>query len=237
MNWGGTMNTFKSCSAATVLAMISACGGGGGSSAPNLSSAPGESAISAYVQANHQSSLNATDGVGNTYNLQISSVPNSGTTTFNGQTANSTVDTGNFSHNGLLQSNDITTEYYTLNPYTPLGSVSNTGTPYEIVTSFSALPATVTVGATGAFASSIFYHDSTQAVIDANSTETFSVKANNSKTLLVCLNFVISNVTAQGTADGLVNSTESDCYTVDAAGNANLSTIAVTVNGTTLNFH
>jgi hypothetical protein len=230
------MNSFKTYCAATVLAIITACGGGGGSSPPNLSSAPGEPAVAAYLQTGHQYNLNATDGGGNTYNIQLSSVPNSGTTTFNGQTANSTVSTVTFSSNGVFQTNDISTGYYKLNPYTPLGETDSTGTPYEVVTGFSPIPPTLTVGTNGAVTSGIYYHDSTQAVIDANTTETFSVKANNSKTLIVCLNFVISNVTAQGSADGLVNSTESDCYTIDAAGNVNLATIAITVNGTTLNF-
>jgi hypothetical protein len=43
-------------------------------------------------------------------------------------------------------------------------------------------------------------------------------------------------VTATGTADGLAAGTETDCYTVDASGNAALFTITVTVGGVTLKF-
>lgn len=61
-------------------------------------------------------------------------------------------------------------------------------------------------------------------------------QANDVITLLMCLNFVISDVTAQGMTDGLVASTETDCYSVDASGNVTLVSIALAVDGVTLNF-
>jgi hypothetical protein len=74
------------------------------------------------------------------------------------------------------------------------------------------------------------------AILDADEVGTYSVKPNNSTTLLFCLNFVVSNVTAQGTTDGLADATETDCYSVDASGNTALVSIAIAVNGVTLNF-
>jgi hypothetical protein len=46
----------------------------------------------------------------------------------------------------------------------------------------------------------------------------------------------MTNVTAQGTTDDLVDDAESDCYTVDAAGNAALVSVTLAVNGVTLTF-
>ena len=202
----------------------------------NLSSAPGEAALVGFVQSSHQYTLTATNS-GNTYTAQVSNAPNSGTTTFNGSApAYSTVQTVTISQNGAVIGNKITTEYYLLNPYVGLGNVTSTGSPYSVVMSFSALPATVTVGGSGAFDTVTYYHDSTKAVLDADETITYTVMANNSTTLLVCLDSTISNVTAQGMADGMANSTESDCYTVDASGTAALHSITVTVGGVTLTF-
>lgn len=230
----------------TIIAMmgLSACGGGGGygggGSAPppaNLSSAPGETALVAYLQASHQTMLSASDTSGNTYTVQLSSQPNAGTTMFNGAApAYSTVDTITLDKNGAQVANGISTSYYLLNPYVPLGEVSSSGTPYGLVTSSTPVPATLNVGDTGPIDSLTYYHDSTMAIVDADEVETYSVEPNNSTTLLLCLNFVISNVTAQGTTDGLAASTETDCYSVDASGKVVLISSAITVSGVTLNF-
>jgi hypothetical protein len=224
-----------------LLALLSGCGGGGyggssGGGGMNLSSAPGETALVAYQQASHQNTLNASSS-GNSFSLQVSSVPNSGTTTFNGSSpAYSTTDTVTLSENGTLIATNISTSYFLLNPFVPLGKVSSTGTPYAVVASSSPLPTTLTVGGSGAVDTLTYYHDSTKSTIDADETVTYSVMANNSTTLIVCLNSTISGVTTQGMADGLANDSESDCYTVDAAGNVALTSITVMVNGTTLTF-
>jgi hypothetical protein len=190
----------------------------------------------AFLQSSQQYTLTATDS-GNTFTAQLSNAPNSGTTTFNGSApAYSTVQTVTFEENGVVAANSITTVYYLLNPYMDLGNVSSTGSPYAVVMSFSPLPGTVSVGDSGAFETVSYYHDSTQTALDADQTVTYTVSANDSTTLLVCLDSTISNVTAQGMADGMANGTESDCYTVNAAGIAALHSITVTVNGTTLTF-
>jgi len=225
----------KSHSLATAIALpmilVSGCGGGGyggggGGYMMNLSSAPGEPALAAYVQASHSTTLHATDGSGNSWTLQLSTAAN----------AYSTLDTVTLDKNGTLVATNTSTSYFLLNPYVPLGKVSSGQTPYAIVTSSFPLPATVTVGNSGAFDNLTYYHDSTLAVADADETTTYSVEANNSTTLLTCFNTVISGVTAQGTADGLAAGTETDCYTVNSAGTAALFTITVTASGVTLKF-
>ncbi len=224
------------------MILVSGCGGGGyggggGGYVTNLSSAPGEAALAAYVQASHSTTLHATDSSGNSWTLQLSTAANAGTTTFNGiANAYSTVDTVTLDKNGTLVATNTSTSYFLLNPYVPLGKVSSSGTPYGVVTSSFPLPTTVTVGNSGAFDNLTYYHDTTQAVVDADEMATYSVEANNSTTLLTCFNTVISSVTAQGTADGLAAGTETDCYTVNAAGTAALFSITVTASGITLKF-
>jgi hypothetical protein len=233
---------------ATVIALtgaaLSGCGGGGyggggsgGGGNMNLSSAPGESAIAAYVQANHSTTLHATDTAGNTWTLVYGTAFNSGTTSFNG-TANaySAVDTVTVDKNGTQVATNTSTNYFLLNPYMPLGATPSTGTPYAVVTTANPLPTTVTVGNSGSYESITLYHDATKTTVDAVEMSTYSVAVNNSTTLLVCFDATISGVTTTGMADGLAAGTETDCYTVDASGNTALVSITVTVNGVTLKF-
>jgi hypothetical protein len=222
-------------------ALPAGCGGGGGYGGGNpppmdLSSAPGESALAAYLRASHQNTLTAMNG-GNTYTLQVSSAGNAGTTTFNGSApAYSTTETVAVSKNGVAVASGTTTQYYLLNPYVPLGDASPTGTPYAVVVSSTPLPATLNVGASGPVDTLTIYHDSTKSTPDASESTTYSVMANNSTTLIVCLDSQISGVTAQGTMDGLADGSESDCFTEDAMGNVALLSITLNVAGTTLTF-
>jgi hypothetical protein len=214
-------------------------GGGGGSKymmSMYLSSAPGETALSSYLQAAHQSTLNASYS-GTNYQLQVGSTPGAGTTTFNGSSpAYSVVDNITVSKDGAVLATDTSTDSFLLNPFVPLGEVASTGTPYAVVTSSTPLPGTLDAGGSGSFYTLTLYHDSTKAVMDATETVTYSAMANNSTTLLLCLDYTISDVSAQGTMDGLTSATENDCYTVDSAGTAALSSVTVVVDGQTLTF-
>jgi hypothetical protein len=202
----------------------------------NLTSAPGETALAAYLQETHNYTLKASSG-GNSYTLQLSRVPNAGTTSFNGSAPTySRVDTVTLDENGLRLAQKVSTDYFLLNPYVPLGRVSGSGSPYGIVTSFAPFPTTLEVGSTGDVNSVTYYHDSTKSVLDAHEADTYSVEANDATTLLMCLETTITNVTAQGTADDLVDDAESDCYSVDAAGDTALVSTTMTVNGADLTF-
>ena len=98
------------------------------------------------------------------------------------------------------------------------------------------MPATLDVGSSGELESLTYYHDSTLSTVDGDEGVTYTVRANNTTTLLFCLDSSVTNVTAQGTADDLVDDAEVDCYRVDAAGNSDLLSITLTVNGTALTF-
>ena len=209
----------------------------GGHTLVNLSSAPGESALVRYLQTAHQYLLSATDAGGNSYQVQLGSAPVSGTTTFNGHApAYSKVDTVNFYKNGVLLANSVSTSYFLLNPYMPLGKIASTGIPYEAVTSSTPFPATLNVGGSGSLDAITVYHSASRSVVDAEEADSYVVAANNSTSLSLCQITVISGTTAQGTNDGLANSTERDCYTVDAAGTIALISTSISVAGGTLTF-
>ena len=221
-------------------AFLGSCGGGGyGSAMPpapmNLSSAPGETAMVSYLQASHQYALSEQNS--GMYSVQFSSVPGNGTTTFGGMgPAYSIVETVSVDANGMTIGGGTTTFYFLLNPYVPLGQVSSIGTPYGVVTSTNPFPATLNVGDTGTLDTETLFHDATMAAVDATLTVSYTVMANDSSTLLFCLDSATSAVTAQGTTDGLSNGSESSCYTVDAAGNVMLDSITVTVGGASIKF-
>ncbi len=231
------MNSYPTSMVLSIAIALSGCGGGGGGAAPsNLTSAPGEAAFSSYLQTNHQGTLTATIN-GHTLTLQYSLIPNSGTTTFDGNApAYSATRTITLSEAGTQIANAMATDYFLLNPFVPLGSVSSTGSPYSVVTSSNPIPATLTVGDTGVLENDTEFHDSTKTVLDANSTATYTAQSHDSTTLLWCVQTVISDVTAQGTADGLADGTETDCYTVSSNGTANLFSIMLSVSGTTVTF-
>jgi len=201
----------------------------------NLSSAPGQAALVSYLQLSHRYMLNESGTA--TYTLQFDSVPNAATTMFNGSgPAYSVVETVVLTTAGQMVASGSTTVYYLLNPYMPLGQVSSTGTPYGVVISSTPVPTTINVGDSGTVDALLEYHDSNRATVDANVTVNYAVTANDSTTLLFCLNTTISGVTAQGAMDGLADGTESDCFTVDASGSASLDSITLTINGMAIKF-
>jgi len=237
----------KSLVALSATVLVSACGGSGGSGSSgstgatktpaSLKSAPGAASITSYLQTSHQSTLTATDTSGNSYVMELSATPKAGTTTFDNQSgALSSADTMTLSKNGVHVETSSSESYYTLNPYKHLGDIYSAGTPYAVASKSVDLPTTVTVDDSGTVDDITLYHDSSQAVVDADATQTYSVSAHDATTVLLCIKTDTTDVTATGTADGLSLGTESDCYTVDAAGNAALNSVAMSVNGESLDF-
>jgi len=213
-------------------------GGTGGGTGSTLMSAPGASAVAKYLQSQHETWLSAANS-GNSYTLVVLDKPNAGSTTFSGAgPAYSTQATVTIAKNGDVYINNlVSTNYFALNPYLPLGEVYGSGTPYAVVNSSNPLPTTLLVGASGTVDSAYIYHDSTMATLDGEMTTSYAVRANNASTLLFCIDNVVEGATTQGTSDGLVDGGETDCYSVSAAGTVNLVSVTMTVNGITLNFH
>lgn len=226
------------------IAMLDGCGGGGygggggGGMSGNLSSAPGDAAVAAFLQANHHLMLHATDSANNSYTLQIDQVANAGTTTFNGVgPAYSNTATVALTKGATQIGGSVDTSYYLLNPVMPLGKVNSSGSPYAIVTSATPIPMTLMVGGSGSFDNVTYYHDSSMgAVVDASESSTYTVTSRDYTTLLFCIQAVISGTTAQGMLDGMANGTETDCYSVTAAGMATVVSVSITAGGVTLMF-
>jgi hypothetical protein len=218
------------------MTLVAACGGGGGYSSPpppNLMSAPGAAALNAYFQANHSTMLNTTYN-GSTYTVRQDLVLNSGTTTFENMTVNSETDTATLSKDGVVVSQAVETDYFTVNPFALAGSVASNGTEYEVVQSFTPLPTTITVGQSGTLANSTVYHDNTKTVTDATVAATWSVQADAPTSVELCLTAVTSAVS--GNPDGVGNATQVSCYHVTSSGSATLFKVTVMVNGVTLTF-
>jgi hypothetical protein len=221
--------------AVAALTLAGCGGGGGGSSTPppqNLSSAPVAAALNSYYQANHGFDLSASSG-GNTFTLQYGFTLNGGTTTFNGVNADSANVSVTLSENGTLVATAIDSIFFSINPFVPIGTVRSDGAEYGIITTWNALPSTLSVGQSGPLFSETVYHDSTEAVIDGTEAVTYSVNAVNSTSLQFCENVAI---TANANSDGLTSSTSSVCYIVNASGSVTGITYTITVNGTTLQF-
>ncbi len=211
-------------------------GGGGGGMNGYLSSAPGDAALAAFLQANQHVLLSATYS-GSSYTLQIDQMANAGTTTFNGVgPAYSDTTTIMLTKNGVLAASTVDTSYYLLNPVMPLGNVDSSGSPYAIVTSSTPTPMTLTVGTSGSIDNVTYYHDSTKMVMDASETSTYTVTSRDTASLQYCVQSVISGTTTQGTTDGMADGTETDCYAITAAGVATAVSVSVTAGGVTLMF-
>jgi hypothetical protein len=196
-------------------ALSSGCSGGGGSGVPstlpqNLQSAPAPAEPFTVPMTD----LRASSGM-YSYTARYYQTPNTGTTLFNGQLANSSNVFLEVFRNNRLHGYDSSTAFYLENPYTPVGFVGAVPSTRFIFNSTDTLPATLTVGATGQLGSGTLYDANTNAVIRSQ-TLMYSVVANDSSTLLL-------NVYWEGTSTITT-------YSVDASGNLKLFSIEMTDN-------
>jgi hypothetical protein len=221
---------------AAVLACACGGGGGGGGAAPpaNLASAPGNAAITKFYTVASQVALAGTDTAGGTWTGSMTVAPNAGTTPFEGQVVDSDVITTTLTYGGTTQTG-AQTSYYTLTPFRAVGSVLSTNVQYEVIGSWTSLPATISVGQSGTLGTSTMYHDITKSATDGTNLYTYSVSGLTPTALQLCLSDVFT--ATPGNVDGLVNLTQENCFSVDAAGTATVSQIVVTVNGTTVTLH
>lgn len=206
---------------------IAGCGGGGSSSPapqPNLKSAMTPS----QPMDTPSTMLTATDTSGNTYSVTYSSTPG-GMVMFNGQNASTSTIGLTISENGAVIATEDSTAYYLTNPYSPLGlSGTTNGVAWTaLITSYTPLPSTLTVGDSGAL-SSVTYYDGAMANI-GSLTETYTVTEDSPTDLFLKIN-------AAGSING-VQETETLTYAVASDGTVQgLVEAQITVNGTTLTF-
>jgi hypothetical protein len=171
--------------------------------------------------------LTATDSSGNTYTAMVSNTPG-GSMTFNGQIADTSMLALTVAENGTVLYTDDVTAYYLTGPYAPLGlSGSSNGVAWTaVVTSYTPLPATLTVGSSGTVLEAN-YEDSSGDVIGGLS-ETYTVTADTPSDLLL-------NINASGSLNG-TSVTETLTYSITAGGALSLAQAQITVNGVSLAF-
>lgn len=205
--------------------VIAGCGGGGSSSTPpptyNLNAF-----ASTYAQAKHEYTLSASSN-GNTYSATLSQVPGSSATC--GTTkAHTMMVTANISENGSLINNDSYTRYYLLNSYKLVCDYDTTTGYITIYSNQNALPTAASIGDSGSSDTATTYYDTSLTTVFGTMTDTWTLNSGSDGNALFCADSVSK------TNNGSVS--ESDCYSLDANGNALNLTVTLTVNGVTLNF-
>ena len=206
------------------LALNGCGGGGGGSSAPTTYDL--DALVSAYVRVKHDYTLSATSG-GNTFTLQLGSVPGP-SATFGTLTADTSAATFELFENGTLVGNDTSTRFYEVNPYEPIGEYDATTGYVTVYGGQQRLPSAATVGDTGSLATATIYYDTSLTSVFGTLTDTWTLNAASGGDAVFCAD--LSESTASGP------STESDCYTIDPAGNVLGLTITLLVNGVEVTF-
>jgi hypothetical protein len=214
-----------------LLGPLAGCGGGGGGSAmqssplaQNLEAAP---APAEPFNISSQT-LTASNG-GNSYAGTYSETPNKGTTTFEGQVANSSTISLTITENGAPIVTEIVTAYYLENPYQPLGlNLSYNGGQFDFLyNSTNPLPSTLALGGSGPLGSGTYYIVNTNNAI-GSLTETYSVTSTGTTVLL--------NTYATGTVNGQsINETIS--YVLNGGEAMGVASVQILANGTTLNFN
>lgn len=193
---------------------------------PSTAQFPLQVAMSAYSEAAHNFTINATNGA-NTYSLQIDRTPGD-TSTLGEQAASTTSTTEILSENGAVINTVFLTGYFQ-SPYTPLGEQNLSNGQYTVAANQVALPTNATVGQSGQFDTSTTYTSDTMATVYSTTTTTWSLAASTATTAWLCFNY----------AEVIVGSgaiSEADCYNIDTTGDVSTIKANVSVNGTTLNF-
>jgi hypothetical protein len=166
---------------------------------------------------------------GNSYAGTYSETPNSGTTMFDGQEANSSTISLTITENGSPIVTEIETAYYLENPYQPLGlTLSYNGEQFDFLdSSTNPLPSTLIVGGSGPLGSGTFYDVNTNNAI-GSLTETYSVTSSS--------NWILLNTYATGTVNGRSIS-QTISYAVNSGEATGVASVEILVNGTTLSFN
>jgi hypothetical protein len=210
------------------LLIIAGCGGGGSNSPTpqqNLQSARAPSQPMTIAST----TLTATDSSGNTWTATYSETPG-GVAMFNGQNATISAISLTVSENGAVVATEDSTAYYLTSPYSPLGlSGTTSGTAWTaVVNSFTPLPSTLTVGASGPLGSFTYYDGMMNNI--GSLTETYTVTAGSPSALFL-------NIDAAGMING-VQETETLTYSIASDGTLSaLTQVVITVNATTYTFH
>jgi hypothetical protein len=227
---------------ALLLMALTACGGAGGGGDGGRGGSGGGGAMQSSPTPQNQVSVPAppepfTIGLttlavnsgGNSYAGTYSETPNSGTTMFDGQEANSSTISLTITENGSPIVTEIETAYYLENPYQPLGlTLSYNGEQFDFLyNSTNPLPSMLIVGGSGPLGSGTFYDVNTNNAL-GSLTETYSVTSSS--------NWILLNTYATGTINGHSIS-QTISYAVNSGEATGVASVEILVNGTTLSFN
>jgi hypothetical protein len=197
------------------LALLAACGGGGGTSAPT---GPVTSTLSFPLQTGYRTLI--ANGAANNFTIS-GTCTGSGShtvgaantaTTFEGSAALSAASTWTMTFTNCTPSSTAVTSttYYDSN-YLPRG-FSSVGTNYGVYQTAPTIPSTVMVGNTGTIGTETLYTNSTKTVGNGTTVVSYVVEADTANTAIVNLIARIYN------AGGTLTATEQDRYRIDATG-------------------
>ena len=218
--------------------LLSACGGGGGGSSPppaNLASAPGLAAMSAYYQGTHSVTLSASYG-GSTYTAHDTLTPNAQTAFIFGfgPYPNST-EVLTILKDGNPFSSATTTQFYYVTPvFSFAGALGNVPGSYVYPNQSQGIHTTINVGDSGPLFTGTLYHDQTTMTADATETISYSVLPDSPTALDFCTIAVITPTAPN--PDMLTNTSQTNCYRIDATGNVTFFKATVVIGGLTLTF-
>lgn len=226
------MKTHKSLIGLCLVALLSGCGGGGGSVEPSgpvtsTLSFPVQSAWGAYVAAGTTKSFVISGTCSGTASATQSAA--AGGATFEGVTGRlsaTRVFTMSLSNCTPASSAVTTTLYFDTN-YVPLGS-STVGTNYGVYLVPPTIPPSVMVGGAGILGTATLYTNSTKSVAAGRVDASYVVEADTASTVIFNLIAKVYNVA------GVLTATEQDRYRIGATGALTLVSIDTqAANGST----
>lgn len=194
--------------AVPALALLAACGGGGGS-AGNTNAYDLDAAITRALRSGVQVNglTGSLNGTGFTLSMAYAPQPDA---VFEGSTRHAARETVTIAGGGQSET-VVTTHYFAAAPYAGHGSIDGDGA-LTVQTPTGRLPAAARVGDSGLLNTGVEYADSSKQQIVSTSRMTWSLDPDTDSTALACLH---SEVTEVGSATPL---TGAQCFRIDTAG-------------------
>jgi hypothetical protein len=194
-----------------VIASLTACGGGGGSTCPSTPTA--YAVDTAYMQAATTGislSGTAVDGA-DTWTMALSVTP-AADETFEGATAKKSLTSITIKKNGTTVLSSGGESFFSINPFKTKGLKLNDGHYGVATVAGSAMSNTATVGNSGSLGTVTVYSSASKSTISFTQEATWTLEEDTATTAYAC-----TNTTAKDTTGALITTT-SGCYKITANG-------------------